>query len=500
MSVIRDESNHWRSLPHVLQSAIVLGAVSLFLCSSLRHGLLQSNAWDLGIFDQPLYLLSRGLPPISTIIGVHILGDHAAWIFYPIALLYWIYPTVHWLFAIQAVSLAVGALPSWQLAKQAGLKDAQANAIALAYLLYPLIFNLNLFDFHPEVIALPLMLRAVWLARAERRVGFTLCIVIALGCRDALSLTIAAMGVWLWLFERRRWAGAIAFCSGIIWFVLATQVIIPHFQPAGVLGISHYAEFGKTIPEIALNLILRPDLLLRRLLTWENLGYLVLLLVPFAWAMPSRSQETEGSGQKARGKTVECVEHRETHRALAIAPMVAGLPQLGLNLLSDHPAQKDLFHQYSLPILPFLLLTAIAILASHRSWIQRPRYIVLWSLVAFAALAQVYLFGTRYLSTLDTWAASRAAIAQVTTNGSVLTPAALMPHLAHRSLIKVVANSDQLPITQFDYLLFNQRHPGRMTTPTVVTNLIQQASQNSCFQKTVDQDGVVLFRKIDRCQ
>jgi uncharacterized membrane protein len=482
-----------------LIGAIALSAVFLFLCSSVRHGLFHSNAWDLGIFDQPLYLLSRGLPPISTIIGVHILGDHAAWIFYPIALLYWLYPTVQWLFAIQAISLAVGALPSWQLAKQAGLKDGQAGAIAGAYLLYPLIFNLNLFDFHPEVIALPLMLTAVWMARAGRILGFTGCILIALGCRDALSLTIAAMGVWLGVLEKRRWAGAIAFLAGSTWFFLATQVIIPHFQPAGVLGMAHYAEFGKTIPEIALNLVIRPDLLLRRLFTWQNVGYLVLLLVPVAWAVfPLRL--ISWKPDRAFDERVEPFSHPSPVRGMAIfAPLVAAVPQLALNLLSDHAAQKDLLHQYSLPILPFLLLTAIAALATGTAWLQRPRHILLWSLLTFAALAQVHLFGTRYMSTLDTWAASRNAIAQITTTGAVLTPAALMPHVAHRTLVKVVAKSDQVPLRQFDYLLFNQRHPGRMTTPAIVQRLIQQATQDPCFENRFQQDNVVLFAKTDRC-
>jgi uncharacterized membrane protein len=179
---------------------------------------------------------------------------------------------------------------------------------------------------------------------------------------------------------------------------------------------------------------------------------------------------------------------------------MAALPQLALNLLSNHPAQKDLLHQYSLPIAPFLVLTAISTLATGKSWLQRPRYIILWSLIGFAALAQFHLFGTRYLSLLDTWRASRSAIAQVTTQGAVLSPAALMPHLAHRSVIKVVANSNQLPLTQFDYLVFNQRHPGRMTTPAIVASLIQQATQTPCFQKAFQQNEVILFRKTDACK
>ena len=445
---------------------IAIAATILFLFSSLRHGLLESNAWDLGIFDQPLYLLSRGLPPISTVINVHILGDHAAWIFYPLSVLYRIYPDVHWLFAVQAIALASGVLPTRALAQQAGLSAELARAIATAYLLYPLIFNLNLFDFHPEVIALPLFLTAVWAARARQLGVFVLCVVVILGCRDALSLTVAAMGVWLAGWERRRLYGAIALVAGLVWFVIATQWIIPHYQPAGVLGTSHFAEFGSSIPEILVNLLLRPDILLRKLFTLANLGYLLLLLLPLGWGLTWRS----------------------------LTPLIAAAPQLAINLISSSVALKDLVHQYSLPILPFLLLSAIAALVNGRAWIWQPRRIVLWSLVGFLALAQYPLFWTRYLARIDTWAASRAAIAQVRTDGAVLAPAAIVPHLTHRLTIKVLAEPT-IRIEDFDYLLLNRRHPGRLSSPAAVDQLIQQTTNDPNFQAQVQQDDVYLFSR-----
>jgi uncharacterized membrane protein len=63
----------------------------LFICSSVRHILFQSNALDLGWFDQAIYLISKGSPPIVSFVDYHILGDHAAFIFYPISLFYKLY-------------------------------------------------------------------------------------------------------------------------------------------------------------------------------------------------------------------------------------------------------------------------------------------------------------------------------------------------------------------------------------------------------------------------
>jgi hypothetical protein len=63
-------------------------SVLFFLTSSLKHVLFLSSAWDMGIFDQAVYLISQGQEPISSFMRFHVLGDHAAFILYPLALLH----------------------------------------------------------------------------------------------------------------------------------------------------------------------------------------------------------------------------------------------------------------------------------------------------------------------------------------------------------------------------------------------------------------------------
>jgi uncharacterized membrane protein len=89
----------------------------LFLVSTWRHWVHQSTAFDLGVYDQVIYLISRGEPPISSFLGFHILGDHLALAVYPLTMLYAVYPTVMWLFAVQAACLAAGVGLTWRLAR-----------------------------------------------------------------------------------------------------------------------------------------------------------------------------------------------------------------------------------------------------------------------------------------------------------------------------------------------------------------------------------------------
>lgn len=445
---------------------IVGSSLVLFACSSVRHVLFQSTAFDLGFFDQATYLISQGQPPVVSFWGFHVMGGHADWILYAIAGLYRLYPSVYWLLAIQAIALSLGALPTWYLARQAGVSSAQAQAIAIAYLLYPLIFNINLFDFHPEVIAVPLLLASVLAARQQRVGWFVGCIVLILGCRDALALTVIFMGLWLIRWEKRPRLGAIAISLGIAWFLIATKVVIPAFRPGGVESVWRFAYLGNSLPEIALNLVLKPHVVLPALVTLPNLAYLLLLFAPIAWGLSWRH----------------------------LAPLVPILPTLGMNLLSTVDQQKDLLHQYSLPAVPFLLLAAIAAVAAGQSWLHRPRAIILFALVGFLALAKFGYFTSRYLQSLDTWQATRSAVSQMESAESVLTTAWIVPHVTHRPMVKVTIQGTQDDdLTLFRYVLLNVRHPGWMSDRWVQQTLRDRLRQDARFVEQFQQDDVHLF-------
>ena len=133
-----------------------------------RHWLLQSNAYDLGLFDQWAWMVGNGVPPISSMEDVHVLADHGAWIFYGSGLLYWLHPSIHWLLASQALALSLTAIPLWMLATQAGLSRRLCWFSCLLWWLQPLVFNVNLFDFHPETWVMPALALAIWCQRQQR--------------------------------------------------------------------------------------------------------------------------------------------------------------------------------------------------------------------------------------------------------------------------------------------------------------------------------------------
>ena len=455
-------------LPSSLVWAIATAAAIFFFCSSLRHALFQSTAFDLGIFDQAIYLISQNQTPFSSLMEMHILGDHAAVIYYPLALLYKIYPDVHWLLLVQAVALSLGAWPSWSLARLGGLNQVQSRAIALIYLLYPVVFNINLFYFHPEVIALPAILAAILAARLNKLVWFCTAILVVLSCKAVLSITVAAIGLWLFFCEKKQRFGAIALLLGVAWFVIASQKIIPYFSGSEVAGVGRYSYLGKSVIEIIINLLLKPQLIIGRILSIDTIKYLFILILPVIWLL---------------------LPFPRPRNLKYLTALIPAIPTLIINILSELSFQRSLVYQYSVPIIPFLIIAIIAKESNRKNaqlktdtqmlspsqtgnlsfvkipipqlWlgIQLPKQMIIWSLIIFLFFGQYKDFFL-YLNRLDTWQATREAVAQVKPQSSILTDNRLAPHFAHRPIVKLLSQiSPQTNLTEFEYILFNLRHP-----------------------------------------
>ncbi|MBL1209046.1 DUF2079 domain-containing protein [Geminocystis sp. GBBB08] len=449
---------------------IIVTFIIFFLASSLRHNLYNSNAYDLGIFDNGIYLISQGKNPYVSFRELHILGDHAAWILYLIAPLYVILPTVYWLFIIQSFALAIAILPIWHLGKLMGLTDSKTKTVCLIYILYPLIFNVNLFDFHPEVIAVPLFFSAILAVRSNNFFGFIISIFFILGCKAVLALNIMMMGIWLIIFNHQKRYGMIAIFSGLFWFIIATQLLIPIFSGEEAAAVSRYGFLGNSVAEIILNLVLKPQIILSYLLTGANLEYLLLLFIPVIPALAWQE----------------------------LTNLIPAIPAIFLNLLTDYQPQKDLIHQYSLPIIPFLILTVISSLANQKTWLSSSIKLRIWSLITFLILAKyVYFFpNSLYLKNLFTWQSTNEAINLIDKKASVLTASQIVPHLSHREIIYLATDDFRNEkIDDIDYILLNLAHPGFGSSKEKIKELIELLKFNNNFKLIHEKDNIFLFNK-----
>ena len=443
-------------------------ACVFFACASLRHALFQSNALDLGWFDQAVYLISQGLPPIVSFRGFHILGDHAAWIVYPLALFYKLYPSVYWLLALQAIALAVGGWPTWQLARQMGLGEKESLTMAGVYWLYPVVFNVNLFDFHPEVFALPGLFWLVWSARARRWGVFIIALTVILGSKAVLSLTVAMVGIWLIFWEKRRLFGIVSLFAGVAWFLIATNGIIPAFSGGEAAAVDRYSFLGDSVGEIILNLVLKPQIILGNLLTTANLVYVLLLIAPLLWGIWGR----------------------------AWMMLIPAIPALFLNLITDYNPQKNLVFQYALPIFPFLLLVVMTHWQHGTVWIKRPRWILTWAAIAFLALGKYTFFFGPYWQHWADLSDLQTAVSLVQPGDRLLTAPHIAPHLSQRPELQLAIRDDApFDLEGFDSILLQTNHAGWPDSENTVDELHQQLQQSPEFKTLYQQGNVVLYHR-----
>jgi uncharacterized membrane protein len=189
------------------------------------------SAFDIGIHIQAIWKLSAGQGLFNTVRGMPIWGDHCWFVMLLYTPLYWLVPRVETLLILQSTALALGALPLAAIVMRRGGSGFAVLAFALAWLLSPALQNMNLENYHPEVLAAPFLLWAVERADAGKWRGYWIAIAVALLCKEDVALTTFMLGFWVF-FKNRR-VGSMTMLFSVVWFILCMKVFLPFFNDHG---------------------------------------------------------------------------------------------------------------------------------------------------------------------------------------------------------------------------------------------------------------------------
>lgn len=381
--------------------------------AALRHGLLRSNAFDLGIYDQVAWQIAQGLEPRSTLLGLSHMGNHGAWAFLPMGLLYRIHPSVQWLLMLQSLCLAATAIPLWRLAALRGLPERLCWFVAAAWWLQATVFHTNLYDFHPETLAMPLLAHSFVLESQNRWRVWLVGWVLLLGFRDGLALIAIGIGLGELLRRRWRWAwGALGIGMG--WLFFLSEVLYPRLnEGAGPAALERFTAFGDS-PAAILWTLLRTPWRVLEVVHLPDIGtYLLLLALPLAWSWRKRS----------------------------LPVLVACLPLLAANALSESEAQRNLQFHYQLPLAVLLVVATIEGLAADptlrqwvRGWIWLP---LLWLLVLWFRLVDPGDLLENFSERRPLSGPAVEVVQDIGAGERVIAPTYLSPHLTHRQDIRM---------------------------------------------------------------
>ena len=318
----------------LLYAAMAAYAAGFGSLSVLRHRAFNTGRYDLGNMVQTVWNTAHGhFLQMTSGDGRQIsrLAAHFDPILAAFAPLWWIWPSPEMLLVVQAVVVALGALPVFWLANKHLRSERAALGFALVYLLYPATQWLTLNEFHPVALATPFLLFAFWYLDEDRLVPFAIFAVLAMTTKEEIGFVVAGMGIW-YAIRRRTRAGAIVAVAGVLVSALAIAVVIPHYNAgADSAFYGRYDAIGGSAGGIAKTAVTHPWRILEQAFQGRDLHYLFHLLLPLGFLF-----------------------------LLSPVVLIAALPELALNVLSATSTQTSIhFHYTAGAIAPLVAATVL---------------------------------------------------------------------------------------------------------------------------------------------
>ncbi len=447
------------------------------LFSLIPHFTFRTFAFDLGIYDQIIWLASHGLPLFSSILDYHPWGDHLTPSLLVLVPLYWVWDGAAILLLFQAFFAAFGALPIFLLARKRLKDNLAALVIAFAYLSFFGVQNALSFDFHPIVLATTLLAWLFWFYEEKKWFGFWPVLLLFMGLQENFALTTVALGVYFFLKDKNWKVGLGTSLLGIVWFWIAVWVIIPHFRGEPFLYLPAH---------------------------WEKLGWLgTLESLVYPWTK------------------IQVIFF--SFLAFGFLPLLA--PATWILLFeeffqrfvgSSSPNRWGLGFQYNIILAPILAMGAISVLERY---FQNRKKLAVFLLVAGVFLAQVLtnpsLNQLRQREFYDFSGAGdiQVVLKMIPSEASVAATNNLVPHLSHRRQIILLTNCLENKTLWYedmkrcynlkpDYLVADFSPKGSLNNfypdnnPEAIKRYFEQLQDSGEYQLMKQQGTIYLLKRI----
>jgi uncharacterized membrane protein len=440
-----------------------------------RHDAFLSHRFDLGNMVQAVWSTTQGRPLELTdsVTGEQIvrLGAHVDPILVLLAPVWWVYPSPHGLILAQVLALAAGVYPVVRLGlKHTGSTVASA-LLGAWYLAFPWVVWSAVNDVHPVTFAIPLLLYALWFLDEHRLVPFAVFAGLALLTGELIGLTVAAIGVWYGI-RYRRVAGLGIAVSGALWTALSLAVVLPAFNEGEESPFyGRFETVGGSPLGFLETVVTDPGVVLSAITTADDLRYVTLLLIPTAFL--------------ALGQPLL---------------LIAVLPQLGINLMSDFWSTTQPMFQYVAAIVPPLVVATVISVgkfpARWRLWVAcAPLLAATLVLVAVPPIpgGQEFVFGPT--ESRARTHAIRDAVALVPDGAAVMTTNRIGAHLSARKTVQLFPTQ-----TGAEWAVVDTRDPwlqvgGEQEDAELFASLLRAFQANPEWMRIYDVEGVRVYRR-----
>jgi uncharacterized membrane protein len=425
---------------------VVLTMVLIYVITVSRvlidvHLGLGTSSYDIGLYDQGAWLLSRFEAPFVTLMGRNLLGDHASIVMFFVVPFYWFLPGSETLLVLQTIAIGAGALPLFAYARRALMSDSLAIMIAACWLLNPAVNGTAYENFHPDGFIGLFLPLALYAALTEKWRLYLIAFALCLTVKEDVALVMVPLGLFVALRKHRKWgvvtAVASVVASVIGMFVLMRSLIGVPTRNAWRIPFGGPTGFIKEVFTDPLNVC-------RYLTSEERPLYLWKMVAPFAGVF-------------------------------LLVPELALISTLVIlaNIVSTFWYQFHIEYHYSLIAVPGLIFGTVY--ALQRVVMKYRQTLVV---VVFAStLATSYLWSPLPFAKtpFPHWPAShpvavaaREIITVIPDDASIAVFHSLAPHLAHRKEVYQFPTPFRTVLYGVDLSLENTRLPQADTVKYVV--------------------------------
>ncbi len=354
-------------LPRWSMPAWTVAASTLVFVATFSY-LSMSRLWhfgtptfDIGIYDQAFWLVSRGKAPFITLRGMNVWAHHINLIAYLYAPFYWLGAGARFLLVTQVMVLGLGAIPVYRMCLRRDIPKRLGAVAAIAYLLYSPMQWLTWHTYHPETLAITPILFAAWFIEERRWGALVIVSLLAVSTREEAGIALGLLCIRYALSNARqllrrrpideslgsqtqsnRIRSLLSQCDVVIpligglacfvWFIVCTKLIIPHFNnsEAPYYIQRFYGPWGRTVGEVLKNALSNPFEVARSFFDGQNTTYVALMLLCLG------------------GLSI-----------LSPSWLLLSLPTFFWNAISIRENTRDIHYHYTVFVIPFVIIASL---------------------------------------------------------------------------------------------------------------------------------------------
>jgi uncharacterized membrane protein len=249
----------------------------------MRHQMLGTAGFDLGIFDNLMMNALHGRPFRSTVavpFGSY-LSNHAEYGMFLFVPLYALRPGAETLLVMQSLFMGLSAVPLYFFAATQ-VPRATAAAIACASLLYAPMHGPNFYDFHWMPMSMFFFYWMFYAIAKRKHWWIAILTVVICSMREDTAFGLIATGLFLIVTGRWPSLGTVLTAVSTLWFVVVKFIIMPWAGPWWFADIYKdlMAEGEKGYGSVVRTILINPNYFFKSLLSEPKLSYALHLLAP----------------------------------------------------------------------------------------------------------------------------------------------------------------------------------------------------------------------------